>query len=89
VTAERDLQPAKQHSPSFSTGEGIEIDERDEQPQNAPPSIRESLEPDSKLTAERDLQYKKQHSPTLSRDGGRQIDERDEQRANAPALPNG
>jgi hypothetical protein len=42
VIVERELHPVKQYSQIFSTEEGIQIDENDEQLENAEPSIHES-----------------------------------------------
>jgi hypothetical protein len=56
VIVERDLHRLKQYSQTFSTEEGIQIDESDEQESNAPRSIQESLESDSNVIVERELQ---------------------------------
>jgi hypothetical protein len=45
----------KQNLQSFSTEEGIQIDESDEQPQNANGSIHKSVEFDSNVSVEREL----------------------------------
>jgi hypothetical protein len=55
VIVERELHPVKQYSQIFSTEEGIQIDESDEQLRNAEPSIHESLESDSNVIAEREV----------------------------------
>jgi hypothetical protein len=55
VIVERELHPWKQFSQIFSTEEGIQIVESDDQSENAPRSIHESLESDSNVIAEREL----------------------------------
>jgi hypothetical protein len=60
VTVERGLHSEKQELPSFSTEEGMQIDESDEHQANARSSIDESFEPDSNVTVERDTHRKKQ-----------------------------
>jgi hypothetical protein len=45
----------KQPFPSFSTEEGMQINESDEHDENANSAIDESREPDSNVTVERDL----------------------------------
>jgi hypothetical protein len=54
VIVERELHPRKQYSQIFSTEEGIQIVESEEQPRNAKPSIHESLESDSNVIVERE-----------------------------------
>jgi hypothetical protein len=54
VIVERDLHSLKHDSPIFSTEEGIQIDESDEQLENADHSIDESLESDSNAIVESD-----------------------------------
>jgi hypothetical protein len=49
VIVERDLHPLKDSWQIFSTDEGIQIDESDEQLENAARSIYESLESDSNV----------------------------------------
>jgi hypothetical protein len=44
----------KHRLPSVVTEDGMQIDEREEQPQNSDTPIAESLEPDSNVTIERD-----------------------------------
>jgi hypothetical protein len=61
----------------------MQIDESDEQDKNADFAIRESLQPESKVTLESALQLLKQNSQRCSTDDGMQIDESDEQDANA------
>jgi hypothetical protein len=79
VIVERDLQREKQQPQIFSTEQGIQIVESDEQSQNAEPSIHESLELDSNVIVERDLQREKQQSQIFSTEQGIQIVESDEQ----------
>jgi hypothetical protein len=55
VIVERDLHLEKQYSQIFSTEEGIQIDESDEQLENAESSIHKSLELDSNVIVEREL----------------------------------
>jgi hypothetical protein len=55
VIVERDLHPPKQRSQIFSTEQGIQIDESDEQHQNASLLIHESLESDIGTQADRFL----------------------------------
>jgi hypothetical protein len=64
VIDERDLHTQKQYSQIFSTEEGIQIDESDEQSENVNSSIHESSEPLSNITLETVLQSAKQ--PPLS-----------------------
>jgi hypothetical protein len=52
VIAESFAQPEKQFLPRISTDDGIQTDERDVHLSNAPFSMRDSVEPDSKLTVE-------------------------------------
>jgi hypothetical protein len=49
---------------------GRQIDESDEQPQNAKPSIHESLEPDSNMIVESDLHSSKQCLQMFSTEEG-------------------
>jgi hypothetical protein len=83
VIAERDAHCSKQHSPSFSTDEGIQMVESDEQYMNAPAPIDKSREPDSNVMSERDVHCLKQRSPSVSTDEGIQMVESDEQCMNA------
>jgi hypothetical protein len=55
VIVERELHPSKQLSQIFSTDDGIQIDEINEQLRNASRSIYESLELDSNVIVEREL----------------------------------
>jgi hypothetical protein len=66
VSVERDLHPEKQSSQIFSTEQGIQIDESDEQSLNAERSIHESLELDSNVIVEIDLHLQKQSSQIFS-----------------------
>jgi hypothetical protein len=68
---------------SFSTDEGMQIDESDEHHENADSSIHESLEHDSNVIVERDLQQQKHSLQSVRTDEGMQIDESDEQYENA------
>jgi hypothetical protein len=52
VTLEGLAQASKQHAPSFSTDDGMQIDESDEQDENACDFILESREPASNATLE-------------------------------------
>jgi hypothetical protein len=61
----------------------MEIDESEEQSQNAPSSIRESLEPASNVTLERVPHREKQYMPIISTDDGMQIDESEKHPRNA------
>jgi hypothetical protein len=72
----------------ISTDEGMQIDERDEQSENAHLPIRETLEPQANVTVETVSHEEKQNSQRISTDEGMQIDERDEQseNANPPTL---
>jgi hypothetical protein len=63
VIVERDSHPLKQLLQIFSTEEGIQIDESDEQYSNAEASIDDSLEPDSNVIVERDSHPLKQCLP--------------------------
>jgi hypothetical protein len=54
VTIERDKHSLKHKLHSFSTEEGMQIDKSDEQFAKAPPSMHESLEPDSNVTVARE-----------------------------------
>jgi hypothetical protein len=74
VIVERDLHSSKQNSQIFSTEQGIQIVESDEQFENASRSIHESLELDSNVIVERDLHPRKQHSQISSTEQGIQID---------------
>jgi hypothetical protein len=69
----------KERSPSISTDAGMQIEESDKQEQNAPDSIRESLEPSSNVTLQSFMHDSKQYSPSISTDPGMQIEESDEQ----------
>jgi hypothetical protein len=66
VIVERELHPEKQQSQIFSTEQGIQIVESDEQSKNAERSIHESLELDSNVIVERDLHPEKQQSQIFS-----------------------
>jgi hypothetical protein len=70
VIVERDLHPQKQDLQNFSTEEGIQIVESDEQLQNAEGSIHESLESDSKVIVERERHPLKEHSRIFSTEEG-------------------
>jgi hypothetical protein len=70
VTAKRRQQPAKQPEPSFSTDEGMQIDEMEAHPENADSSIRESSEPDSNVTFERLVHLEKHAEPIVWRERG-------------------
>jgi hypothetical protein len=83
VIVERDLQSEKQNSQIFSTEQGIQIVESDEQSQNAEPSRDKSLELDLNVIVERDLQPEKQFVQNFSTEEGIQIVESDEQAKNA------
>jgi hypothetical protein len=61
----------------------MQIDESDEQPQKAEPSIHESLEAKPNSIVERDLHPQKQLSPSFVTEEGTQIDESDRQLRNA------
>jgi hypothetical protein len=52
----RFAQPVKQDLPTYSTSAGRVKDRSEEQPQNAPFSIRASFDPDSKKMRESDVQ---------------------------------
>jgi hypothetical protein len=60
ATLKRAEQPLKQSSRSFSTEDGIQIEESVEQCVNSPRGINEGFEPDSNMTVERDAQSAKQ-----------------------------
>jgi hypothetical protein len=86
VTVDRDLHPEKQQLETFATEDRIQIDEREEQPQNAPRSIRDSFEPDSKVTVERDLHRLNHSAQSVATDEGMQIGKRQEHPANAESA---
>jgi hypothetical protein len=69
---------------TISKGDGMQIDERDEQRQKADDSNSESLEPASTVTIESASHSVKQLWPSNSTDEGTQIDESDEPDINAP-----
>jgi hypothetical protein len=69
----------KAPSPIATTVGGMQIDERDEQPENACASILEILDPASNATLESALHFAKQDSQSTSTDDGMEIDESDEQ----------
>jgi hypothetical protein len=73
VIVERDLHPLKQSWQIFSTEQGIQIDESDEQLENAEPSIHESLELGSNVIVERDLHQRKQSLQIFSTEQGIQM----------------
>jgi hypothetical protein len=54
VIVEREPHPLKQLLPIFSTEEGIQIDNSEQQESNADRSIHESSEPDSNVIIERE-----------------------------------
>jgi hypothetical protein len=60
----------------------MQINERDEHPENAVRPIRDSLEPDSNVADPRLLHLQKQFSGRSSTDEGIQISRSDEQRQN-------
>jgi hypothetical protein len=68
------INPKRQLSPG-----GMEIEDRDEQPSNAQPSMDESLEPDSNVIDAREVHLSKQCRPILSTVKGIQIDDSNEQ----------
>jgi hypothetical protein len=76
---ENDLQSRKQSSPIISSAAGMEIDCKDEQPQNADSPIRVSFESDSNVNEESAVQSRKESSPMISTEAGTQIDRNEEQ----------
>jgi hypothetical protein len=60
VIAASDSHSEKQLEQSFSTEEGMQMDESDEHFENADSSIQESWEPDSNATCERAVHPEKQ-----------------------------
>jgi hypothetical protein len=66
VIVEKDVHPEKQHQEIFSTEQGIQIVESDEQLLNALRPIYESLELDSNVIVERDLHSEKQYEQIFS-----------------------
>jgi hypothetical protein len=70
VADKRDSQKEKQFEQSFSTEEGIQIDESGEHSSKAELSIHESLASYSKATVERNLHFLKEFSPSLVTDEG-------------------
>jgi hypothetical protein len=75
VIVERALQLPKANPQIFSTEEGMQIDESDEQLSKALHSIHESLEPDSNVIVERDRHSLKQWLQIFLTEEGIQIDE--------------
>jgi hypothetical protein len=66
VTIEREVHPKKDSSPRCSIVEGMQNDESAEQPLNAPQSIVEIFDPDSKMTLERLSHKEKQPISNVS-----------------------
>jgi hypothetical protein len=85
VTVESNRHSAKHRVDRRSTAEGMQIDERDEQPSKAWSSILESSQPDSNVTVEREMQPAKHRAPSVVREEGRQIDASDEHALKADA----
>jgi hypothetical protein len=83
MTVERARHSSKQYPQSFSTEEGMQMDESEEQFRKAEASIQTSLEPDSNVTVERDSHSAKDCRQSLSTEEGMQIDESEEQFRNA------
>jgi hypothetical protein len=73
------VQKPKDFHSSFSTGDGMQIDCRDEQATNTDVSVRTSREFDSNVTLAREVQLEKQHLHMISTEAGMQIDLSDEQ----------
>jgi hypothetical protein len=69
----------------ISTDDGMQIDESDEQPENAPPARRETLDSPSNVIVERVEHRKKHCSAMISTDDGMQIDESEVAPAKAKA----
>jgi hypothetical protein len=76
----------KQPFPSFSTEEGMQINESDEQEENADSPIEESLEQYSNVTIERELHSLKHQLPSILTDEGIQIDPSNGHEENADAA---
>jgi hypothetical protein len=83
---ERDRRPdqTKALAAIFTTPEGMQIDESEEQERNAPASMRESLEFNSNVTVSSFSHPSKQESQRTSTDEGMRMDESEEQSINAP-----
>jgi hypothetical protein len=79
VNSESEEHPEKHHPPRTFTRPGKQIDFREEQSENALPSIRVNNDPDSNVKEESEEHDLKQSMPRMVTDAGRQIDCREEQ----------
>jgi hypothetical protein len=78
VTVESDRHPKKDPKQSFSTEDGMQMDEREEQPSKTDQPRAESLESGAKVTVERERHCLKALGRISSTEEGMQMDESDE-----------